>query len=484
MTTSALVLILSVLILGGVIATLGDRIGTKVGKARLSLFNLRPRKTAVVITILTGFTISAVNLAILFATSKPLRTGVFQVDEIQDRLRRARGELDETIAQKQKTEQELAQTVAQKEKTEQELSRTLAQRRRTERELDKTLAQQQQTKRALEKTLSEQAATQRQLNAAQTQQAAAQEKLDQILAQLTTRREQIERLQAEREQLISQRDRVRRDINQLQDQNKELNQENQALDTENNQLRAENQQRENRLKELEKQQEFLQREVAVLEQYYQSYQALRTQNLALLRGQLLAYGVFRIVDPNVTQQVVDQLLSQANRNAIEATRSGNPKPTNERVVQVSEAQVNQLLNQIKDGQEYIVRIFSAGNYVIGEKQVQVIADADVNQVVFRSEQVLAAITADPSTMTNEQLQERINLLLGAVRFRANREGLLFDEVIVGDNRINTLVGFLERLRGYQQSVDIKAVVVEDIYTSGPLKVQLIATQNGQVLFTT
>lgn len=35
------ILVLAVLILGGAIATLGDRLGTKVGKARLSLFNLQ-----------------------------------------------------------------------------------------------------------------------------------------------------------------------------------------------------------------------------------------------------------------------------------------------------------------------------------------------------------------------------------------------------------------------------------------------------------
>ena len=59
MADGGLILILVVLILGGLIATLGDRIGTKVGKARLSLFNLRPRKTAVLVTVFTGVMISA-----------------------------------------------------------------------------------------------------------------------------------------------------------------------------------------------------------------------------------------------------------------------------------------------------------------------------------------------------------------------------------------------------------------------------------------
>ena len=57
---SGWLLILALLVLGGVLSTLGDRLGTKVGKARLSLFNLRARKTAVVIPALTGAVTSAV----------------------------------------------------------------------------------------------------------------------------------------------------------------------------------------------------------------------------------------------------------------------------------------------------------------------------------------------------------------------------------------------------------------------------------------
>ena len=58
---SGWLLILALLILGGVLSTLGDRLGSRVGKARLSLFNLRPRRTAVLITVLTGSLISALS---------------------------------------------------------------------------------------------------------------------------------------------------------------------------------------------------------------------------------------------------------------------------------------------------------------------------------------------------------------------------------------------------------------------------------------
>ena len=99
-------LVLSILILGGVIATIGDRLGAKIGKARLSLFGMRPKKTAVAITILTGTIISFTTLGILFATNSQLRTGVFELESIQRKLRKARLELEETQAERQRIEQE------------------------------------------------------------------------------------------------------------------------------------------------------------------------------------------------------------------------------------------------------------------------------------------------------------------------------------------------------------------------------------------
>ena len=90
---SGWLLILALLVLGGVLSTLGDRLGSRVGKARLSLFNLRPRKTAVVITVLTGSLISAVSLGLMLLVSERLRVGLFELDQIQDRLRDSRAAL-------------------------------------------------------------------------------------------------------------------------------------------------------------------------------------------------------------------------------------------------------------------------------------------------------------------------------------------------------------------------------------------------------
>ena len=109
MMTSALVLIAAILLLGGLLAALGDYLGTKVGKARLRIFQLRPRQTATFVTIFTGTLIAASTLGILFATSESLRKGIFRLDEYLNRLQDARNELAEAVQDKEQVEQELAQ---------------------------------------------------------------------------------------------------------------------------------------------------------------------------------------------------------------------------------------------------------------------------------------------------------------------------------------------------------------------------------------
>jgi uncharacterized protein (DUF3084 family) len=154
---------------------------------------------------------------------------------------------------------------------------------------------------------------------------------------------------------------------------------------------------------------------------------------------------------------------------------------NERVVQITEAQVEQLINQIQDGRNYVVRVFSAGNYVQGEKQVQVFADVAPNQVVFRAGDVVATTSADPSNMTDQQIRQQIDLLLGASQFRASRAGILGDTVQVGDNRIVSLIRFIEQLKKLNKPVSLKAVVAQDAYIAGPMKLNLEAVEDGEVV---
>ncbi len=169
-TVSGWLLILALLVLGGVLSTLGDRLGSRVGKARLSLFNLRPRKTAVVITVLTGSLISAVSLGLMLLVSERLRVGLFELDQIQDRLRDSRAAL-------KRNEGELTRTRGELERS--RLDLITAERRR-----DQALASQ---RRARDQLL------------------AAERRVD-------TLRRELQPLQAERARLEAERARLSREV--------------------------------------------------------------------------------------------------------------------------------------------------------------------------------------------------------------------------------------------------------------------------------
>ena len=105
-------LLLSLLVLGGVLSTLGDRLGSRVGKARLSLFGLRPRQTAVVITVLTGSLISALSLGLMLLVSRQLRVGLFELNDLEARLRSSRSDLKGSRSSQRKARQQLKEARA------------------------------------------------------------------------------------------------------------------------------------------------------------------------------------------------------------------------------------------------------------------------------------------------------------------------------------------------------------------------------------
>ena len=69
----AWILIILLILLGGLIAPFGDLLGTKIGKSRFSIFKLRPKKTATIITVITGGFISSISIGLLSLFSEDIR---------------------------------------------------------------------------------------------------------------------------------------------------------------------------------------------------------------------------------------------------------------------------------------------------------------------------------------------------------------------------------------------------------------------------
>ncbi len=114
------ILLITVLVIaGGAIAFIGDRLGTKIGKKRLSIFGLRPRHTSIVITIFTGVLITALTFGVMAAASQNVRTALFGMEQLNRTMR-------ETKESLQNTEEALLTAKSEQEKTDAALQQSKA----------------------------------------------------------------------------------------------------------------------------------------------------------------------------------------------------------------------------------------------------------------------------------------------------------------------------------------------------------------------
>ncbi|AFZ43396.1 uncharacterized protein with the myosin-like domain [Halothece sp. PCC 7418] len=458
MMTSALVLIAAILLLGGLLAALGDYLGTKVGKARLRMFHLRPRQTATLVTIFTGTLIAASTLGILFATSESLRKGIFRLDEYLNRLQDARDELAEAVQEKEIVKQELA-------KAQQGLDQVNRKFQITQQELTTV----SQNVKQLNQQLS---ALKQEREKLLEQRKRLEQEIIKKDEELARQKEQLQVTEERLENLKNQRQKLQTEIKKQDQRIAELDQN---IQTRDEVLQFQ----EEEVTELETQLVKLQEKIQALEQYYQNYQALRRGNVALGKGEVLALRVVQINDLEEMETVINQMLRQANRNAIQATQPGNEN-FQEQVLVITQSQIKRLKEILKDGQEYVVQIVTAGNYLSGEKKIRVFTDVIPNQQVFQKGELIASLSLSPQEVQQGELSGRINLLLAASRFRARRSGVV-GKIFVGESNVE-VIRFIEELETLNQPYNqINAIAAQKTDTAGPLQLKLRVMQDDKVI---
>jgi uncharacterized protein (DUF3084 family) len=565
--TSGYLLIGAMLILGGIIAVSGDRIGTRVGKARLTLFKLRPRQTATLVTIVTGTLISGSVLTLIFGASEQLRTGVFDLQKIQGKLSATKENLARALEQKDRVQKELEvarnqqleaegllmginksfkdellkQSIAAQnfKNTQQQLQAVSGERNDLVKEVTE-IARQRSDLQAQRRTISAQVGDfkqrissleeeilslqaqlaisnnkrsqlQQQLNITtvelklidKTQRLQAYEntakKVGRELEQATTRLTNLElELQTQQTQLLK----VEAQIEQLdpqlavrQAQLKEKEKQHQTLEREFQTRAMQLKLRDRQLKKIESQVKTNRQGLASLEKEVnnieQEYRKIRQGNIGILRNQVLASAIIQVSNTGTATKAINALLSQANLNALQAT---NPDRFDSRkqIIEIGSDQLTQLKQQIANSsnsaaeprRDYVVRIFSTGNYLVGDQNIQVFIDATPNQKLFKQNAKIADVTVDPVNMNEAQIRQQLNILLVTSQLRARRAGILDDRPQIGDGQLTTYVQFIEQIKKQKYPIEITTIVDRDTYTLGPLIIQLQAIANGKVLFST
>ncbi len=106
----AWILICFLILLGGLIAPFGDLLGTKIGKARFSILKLRPKKTATIVTVITGGFISSISIGLLILVSEEFRQRLFvDIPFLQKTLDESKKALIPLQAERKKLEDKIIQ---------------------------------------------------------------------------------------------------------------------------------------------------------------------------------------------------------------------------------------------------------------------------------------------------------------------------------------------------------------------------------------
>lgn len=133
---------LVLIVMGGVIAFLGDRIGSKVGKKRMTLFGLRPKYTSVIVTIISGVLISFSTVAVMAVVNENVRVALFglsrlqaQMNDLNQEIKVKNRELEKGKRQLKARNKEYEDVTKKSEETSRELDRVESQRVYMENEL-------------------------------------------------------------------------------------------------------------------------------------------------------------------------------------------------------------------------------------------------------------------------------------------------------------------------------------------------------------
>jgi uncharacterized protein (DUF3084 family) len=94
----AVYLIPLLIVVSGLVAFIGNLVGRAIGRRRLTLFGVRPRYTAQIVTVVTGMMITVVTLAVVLLVSQDARQALFHLQEVQQQTR----QLESQIAAEQR----------------------------------------------------------------------------------------------------------------------------------------------------------------------------------------------------------------------------------------------------------------------------------------------------------------------------------------------------------------------------------------------
>lgn len=408
-------------VMGGIIAYLGDKIGSRVGKQKIKLFGMRPKYSSILITILTGICIAAVTLGVMSVLSENVRIALFGMHQLQMQKAQLEAQKAELLKQAQNLGKELEDKntlIAANE----DLLRT------QQEQLDGKNEQIRLTQLDLQQ---------------------AQEAKDAIAQQVTVMQVALDeatavrnKAEADRQAAETERDAARQELAMLETTKQQM------MDT---------------IQALDKRIRFLN----------ETMTNIREGTVMFRVGEVLSsFVVTSGLSEEQTKEELSQGMSQTN--TMIARHLGIQDP-NAVLLYIAPDEFTNTIRQLQEGskEKKLVRIIAAGNIMVGEPALVHVEVYD-NQLIYQKDAtVYEERISKEDAAGNAELQ--VMRFLHNVNRQAQLQGLLPDPLTgnVGALTATEMFDTISKLKSYSSGdVVLRARALTDTYTAGPLRIDI------------
>lgn len=503
------------IVVSGFVAYFGDWLGRYLGKRRISIWGLRPRHTAMLITSLTGSFIAFLTIVAVLATAQTFREIIVRGERILEQSRRVQmryAQLNREYQQLQQRYDDAARRIREQQR---QMGENLRQLRRQQQQLQEVRVQLQQRLQQvveLNQRITEQSKQLRTLQAQNNLLRASSERLRQISAQLRQTNEQLQRqgqFLREQNSLYQQNNTELASQNmRYASENVRLNSENARLQQQAAQLRQQTEQLEAQSRQLLQQADTLratigqlQAQEAELRELIERLEQVKEKPIVARKGEEIARRVIPGgLSVRSARNEVYRLLVEAGRAAqARGASAGNlhraayvplkrislPLPTggSTEVVADEAVSVEVLAEQIaRSNEPVVVLIVAVRNSVAGEP-VQVELHPYRNRLVYRKGEEIARVRVWSGRSTGEIVNTLIEFLRDEVRSCAIGAGIIPRVDAEGEASVGTvssveLTDLADRIvresRG--RYVNVVAVADADTYSADSLRLRFRIVQ--------
>ncbi|MEJ5251079.1 MAG: DUF3084 domain-containing protein [Chthonomonadetes bacterium] len=503
------------IVVSGFIAYFGDWLGRYLGKRRISVWGLRPRHTAMLITSLTGSLIAFLTIVAVLATAQTFREIIVRGERILEQSRqmqRRYAQLTRDYQQLQQQYDAAAQRIREQQQQMEENTRQLQQQQQQLQEVRAQLQQRLRQVVELNRRIAEQS---RQLQTLQAQNSALKADSERLRRLSNQLRQTNAQLQRQGQFLREQNSLYQQNNTELASQNMRYASENVRLNTENVRLQQQADNLRRQTEQLEQQSRQLQQQADVLRATVQQLQAQEAELRGVIERleQMKEKPIVARKDEEIARRVIPAGLSvrsarnEVYRLLVEAGRVAQARgasagsahraayvplkrismPTSAggstEVVADEAMSVEVLAEQIARSEEPVVVLAVAVRNSVAGEPVQVELRPYRNRLVYRKDEEIARVRIWSGRSTGEILNTLIEFLRDEVRSRAIEAGIIPRVDAEGEPSVGTvtsaeLTDLADRIvrEGRGRYVNVVAVADADTYSADSLRLRFRIVQ--------